>query len=166
MTPEFVSGLMGGDAVFFLDDDDTLSGEAVGVFERGRETYDSGADDEEVGLAVGHKTCPVEHFIIGMEAHGRCDSGHSREGRRGVGCLVCASRNAHRAGNFPHGLKPAFRKRSTARLKPCPFKICSRFQAGMAGVNDAGSGDRRSRLFGVPSVRRLAGRGAYGGVRR
>ena len=53
-----VSGLMGGDAVFFLDDDEALAGEAAGVFERGSEPNDARADDEEVGLAVGHKSVP------------------------------------------------------------------------------------------------------------
>jgi hypothetical protein len=49
-----VSGLVGGDAVFFFDNYEALAGEAARVFKRSRKTDDSCADDEEVGLAISH----------------------------------------------------------------------------------------------------------------
>ena len=62
-----VSCLMGCDSVFFLDDDEALAWESAGVFECGSEANNACADDEEVGLAIGHRACLVDRIIIGKE---------------------------------------------------------------------------------------------------
>ena len=69
-----VSGLVGGDAVFFLDDQQALAGKAAGVFERGGESDDAGADDEEICLAISHRLlCCDEHAIIRVHETTGCD---------------------------------------------------------------------------------------------
>ncbi len=49
-----VAGLVGGDAVFFFDDGDVHVREAASDFERGSQSYDACANDEQVDFTVSH----------------------------------------------------------------------------------------------------------------
>ena len=71
-----VSGLMSSDAVFLVDDDEAVSRKAAGEVEGGGESDDARADDEKVGLAIGHKACLVERIIIRSAERKRCDEWH------------------------------------------------------------------------------------------
>ncbi len=62
-----VSRLMRSDAVFLVHDYKAMAGKAAGVVEGGGESDDARADDEEVGLAIGHKEVPsgTHHYKEG-----------------------------------------------------------------------------------------------------
>ncbi len=57
-----VAGLVGGDAVFFLDNQQALAGKAAGIFEGGGEPDDAGSDDEKICLAINHRD-PLERTV-------------------------------------------------------------------------------------------------------
>ncbi len=57
-----VPGLVSGDVTFLLDDDNVHFREAPGGFQGGRQSNDSGADNQEICCTVSHNDsrCPID----------------------------------------------------------------------------------------------------------
>ena len=83
-----VAGLMGGDAVLLVHNDDLRLREAARDLQRGCQPDNSSADNKQLRCAISHGSSPAKPAIIRRLSPARHDAGH-----RSIVCLKPETRN-------------------------------------------------------------------------